>query len=54
VRVAKDPITGPDDGRRIPLDEDTEGIPVATEDGLDRDAGDRVVRCRGCGNARAA
>ena len=38
VEVAEDPVAGPDDRRRLALDEAAEGVAVAGEDGLDRGA----------------
>jgi hypothetical protein len=43
VEVAQDPVTGSDDRRRLALDEESEGLPVAGEDGVDRPASVGVV-----------
>jgi hypothetical protein len=39
VEIAEDPVTGPDDRGRLPLDERAEGVRIAGQDGLDRPAG---------------
>jgi hypothetical protein len=39
VEVAENAMTGPDDRRRLALDERTEGVRIAGQDGLDRPAG---------------
>jgi hypothetical protein len=39
VEVSEDAVTGPDDRRRLPLDERAEGVRIAGQDSLDRPAG---------------